>query len=445
MSLVGKPGYQETAVGWIPWDWNVKRLGDICAVITKGTTPTTVGFSYQPTGINFVKVESIDGFGNIDLKKVAHISEEAHDALKRSKLREGDILYSIAGAIGRTAIVKLHHLPANTNQALAIVRPEGQIHTPYLRFALASETQLSHISQISVSSAQANISLKDVSSFSIAFPSPPEQQKISAILTAVDDKLGVVARQIEATQTLKQGLMQTLFSRGVGTQDANGRWEPHVEFKDSELGSIPSDWTVATVGDVCEVKGGKRLPKGETLTEENTGYPYIRVTDMFMGGVDPTGILYVPSQVQASIARYTISKHDIFISVAGTLGLVGIVPEELDGANLTENADKLTDIKINRDYLFYCLCSDAIQDLIAREATSNAQPKLALTRIREFSFPLPPDEEQARIATILVSVDEKLRLLSTKRESFLSLKRGLMQKLLTGEWRVKLDSPTGIA
>jgi len=278
----------------------------------------------------------------------------------------------------------------------------------------------------------------------IRFPLPPleEQQKIAAILMAVDDKLDVIARQIEATQTLKQGLMQTLFSRGVGTQDADGRWVPHAEFKDSELGEIPVGWDVTTVGEVCEVKGGKRLPKGEVLTEENTGFPYIRVTDMYMGGVNTEGVLYVPAYVQPSIARYTISKDDIFISVAGTLGLVGVVPEELDGANLTENADKLTDIKICRDYLFYCLCSDAIQGAIAREGTSNAQPKLALSRIREFSIPLPTRPEQERIAAILNSVSDKLASLQSKLAHYQALKRGLMQKLLTGEWRVNVDLST---
>ena len=79
----------------------------------------------------------------------------------------------------------------------------------------------------------------------LRLPLPPraEQRKIAAILTTVDDKLDVIARQIEATQTLKQGLMQTLFSRGVGTQDAGGRWVPHTDFKASELGEIPTGWT----------------------------------------------------------------------------------------------------------------------------------------------------------------------------------------------------------
>lgn len=401
----------------------------------------------DPNGsIRLIQLADI-GDGRFINKSSRFLTKETASRLKCTSLQAGDIIIArMPDPIGRACI-----FPGDSKEAITVVDvcilrvDEKSTDARWLMSAINADFTRKAIEKAAGGTTRTRISRSSLEKLLLPTPPLSEQKKIAVILTAVDDKLDVIARQIEATQTLKQGLMQTLFSRGVGAQEADGHWAPHTEFKDSELGEIPSAWMVTTVGEVCEVKGGKRLPKGETLTEENTGHPYIRVTDMFMGGVDTAGILYVPSHVQATIARYTISKDDIFISVAGTLGLVGIVPEELDGANLTENADKLTDIKINRDYLFYCLCSDAIQDLIAREATSNAQPKLALTRIREFSFPLPPDEEQARIATILVSVDEKLRLLSTKRESYLSLKRGLMQKLLTGEWRVKLDSPTGTA
>ncbi len=336
---------------------------------------------------------------------------------------------------GKVARLKID---AAINQAVLSIRSIGDaLDNDFLFWVMESSTE--KLLSMCQGAAQPNLSKGLIDGVEVATPPLPEQQKIAAILTAVDDKLDVIARQIDATQSLKLGLMQTLFSRGVGTQDADGRWVPHAEFKDSELGEIPAGWRVTTVGEVCEVKGGKRLPKGEALTEENTGFPYIRVTDMYMGGVNTEGVLYVPSHVQPSIARYTISKDDIFISVAGTLGLVGVVPEELDGANLTENADKLTEIKICRDFLFYCLCSDAIQGTIAREGTSNAQPKLALTRIREFLLPLPTRQEQERIAAILRPVGEKLVTLQSKETHYHSLKRGLMQKLLTGEWRVSLD------
>lgn len=341
----------------------------------------------------------------------------------------------ILGRKGTIDKVQLSDGPFWAIDTTYFTTPKQQFDWSWLYYAISSFD----LRKLNEASGVPSLSRSSLEALDVATPPLPEQQRIAAILMAVDDKLDVIARQIEATQTLKQGLMQTLFSRGVGAQDADGRWVPHAVFKDSELGEIPAGWKVTTVGEVCEVKGGKRLPKGEALTEENTGFPYIRVTDMYMGGVNTEGVLYVPAHVQPSIARYTISKDDIFISVAGTLGLVGVVPEELDGANLTENADKLTEIKICRDFLLYCLCSDAIQGAIAREGTSNAQPKLALTRIREFLLPLPTRQEQERIAAILRSVGEKLVTLQSKETHYQSLKRGLMQKLLTGEWRVSLD------
>ena len=106
----------------VPDGWDTIVLGDECQLITKGTTPTTIGFSYQNTGINFIKIESIDSSCNFVQKLFSHISQEANNALKRSIIKENDLLFSIAGALGRLAIVRKEILPANTNQALAIIR-----------------------------------------------------------------------------------------------------------------------------------------------------------------------------------------------------------------------------------------------------------------------------------------------------------------------------------
>lgn len=119
------------------------RLGDIATVITKGTTPTSIGFSFQNKGINFIKIESVDEGGNFIFEKLDHISVECHEKLKRSQLQENDVLFSIAGAIGRTAIVTQDVLPANTNQALAIIRiPQGTINYAFLLYALQSSAVL---------------------------------------------------------------------------------------------------------------------------------------------------------------------------------------------------------------------------------------------------------------------------------------------------------------
>lgn len=202
-------------------------------------------------------------------------------------------------------------------------------------------------------------------------------------------------------------------------------------YKQTEIGVIPEEWEVKRIEEIAEVKGGKRLPKGNSLTEEKTPYPYIRVTDMYMGGINSTGVLYVPIDIQPQIKNYTISKDDLFISVAGTLGLVGDVPPELHNANLTENADKITNIQANKKYLLYVLLSDLIQNEINKQTTSNAQPKLALTRIKTFQIPFPSLTEQQKIAEILSAVDQKINSIDSKIEETQTLKRGLMQRLLS--------------
>lgn len=436
MSAVGMLGFTETEIGWIPTDWSIQSVASMANVDSESlSNKTAADFTFR-----YISLGDVDAGKLIGGHSLITFAEAPSRA--RRIVKSGDILFATV-----RPNLKGHFFARRVDgnvvasTGFAVIRAKAGVASPaFLYQSLLSGSVDAQIEKLTVGSNYPAVNSADVKGLLLPAPPLPEQQKIAAILTAVDDKLDVIARQIEATQTLKQGLMQTLFSRGVGTQDADGCWVPHAMFKDSELGEIPVGWDVTTVGEVCEVKGGKRLPKGEVLTEENTGFPYIRVTDMYMGGVNTEGVLYVPAHVQPSIARYTISKDDIFISVAGTLGLVGVVPEELDGANLTENADKLTDIKICRDYLFYCLCSDAIQGAIAREGTSNAQPKLALSRIREFSIPLPTRPEQERIAAILNSVSDKLASLQSKLAHYQALKRGLMQKLLTGKWRVSVDA-----
>ena len=157
---------------------------------------------------------------------------------------------------------------------------------------------------------------------------------------------------------------------------------------------------------------------------------------MYMGGVSLKDILYVPDEVYPSIKNYTISSNDLFISVAETLGLVGEIPIELDGANLTENADKLTNIKINKKYLLYFMMSDLIQNNVKEVSTNNAQPKLALTRIKDFVVYCPENNEQEAIAEILSIADKELDLLQQEIDEYKQLKKSLMQLLLTGVARV---------
>ena len=128
---------------------------------------------------------------------------------------------------------------------------------------------------------------------------------------------------------------------------------------------IPDGWNIKKLEpDVGFVRSGKRLPKGYYVTPIPTQHPYIRVADMRPGYVDVDGLMYVPDEAYFRIQKYRIYRDDIYISVAGTLGIVGQIPDYLDGANLTENANRITDIKCNIKFLMYWLMSSKIQGLI---------------------------------------------------------------------------------
>lgn len=210
--------------------------------------------------------------------------------------------------------------------------------------------------------------------------------------------------------------------------------------------TLPEGWSLKRLDELARVTSGKRLPKGRRLSTAQTDHPYIRVTDMFMGGVDSSGIQYVPDDVFPEIAQFTVASGDIFISCAGTLGLVGIVPKSLHGANLTENANRIWSIQCDRRFLLSVLMSDRIQSVIQNIQTVGAQPKLALGRIRSFEIPCPVDpHEQQAIAAALSDADGVVagleRVIAKKR----LIKQGAMQDLLTarrrlpgfsGEWEV---------
>ncbi|MBP2657696.1 MAG: restriction endonuclease subunit [Firmicutes bacterium] len=174
--------------------------------------------------------------------------------------------------------------------------------------------------------------------------------------------------------------------------------KPLPEISEEEIPfEIPESWEWVKLGEVVSVNGGKRIPVGKSLTDEDTGYKYIRVADMKNGSIALHSIKYITADVYLKIKNYTISKDDVYITVAGTIGQVGLVPEELDNANLTENADKLVIYSNFKEFMYYMLSSNFIQYQIKEYTTKVGQPKLAIKRIKELIIPLPPLEEQKRI------------------------------------------------
>ena len=160
---------------------------------------------------------------------------------------------------------------------------------------------------------------------------------------------------------------------------------------------LPDGWVWARLGEVVTVRGGKRVPNGYKLLETPTSHIYIRVTDMKAGTLCDKDLRYIDDYVYEGIKSYTISSEDLYLTIAGTIGKVGVVPALFDGMNLTENAVKLADIRIDKMLLYSWICSDLIQSQFHQRTNQVAQPKLAIVRIESTLFPLPPLAEQERI------------------------------------------------
>ena len=208
----------------IPETWQVERLARLSHQITKGTTPTSIGLSFSEKGVNFVKVENLRD-GCIDLNNAQFISEDTHQALQRSQLEAGDILFSIAGTIGKTAIVQHKDTPANTNQALAIIKGTAEVFTErFLKLQLDSFVSAKAKNKAR-GGAMNNISLGDLSNLVVLVPPREEQhrivQKVDELMALCDRLEQQTNDQLEAQETLVDTLLGTLTESENATELAD--------------------------------------------------------------------------------------------------------------------------------------------------------------------------------------------------------------------------------
>lgn len=212
---------------------------------------------------------------------------------------------------------------------------------------------------------------------------------------------------------------------------------------------VPANWCWTKLGSISLIKGGKRLPPGKKLNDIKTGYPYIRVTDFDSNSVDVNNIKYIDEETYKILDNYKISINDIYISIAGSIGKVGIIPEILNGAILTENAAKITNIILqNQIYLLYILCSEFCQNQMKESAIATTQSKLALFRIANIKLPLPPLAEQQRIVerieSLFAKLDETKETLQNVLDGFEPRKAAMLHKAFTGELTVNWRKQHGV-
>jgi len=195
---------------------------------------------------------------------------------------------------------------------------------------------------------------------------------------------------------------------------------------------IPIAWQIKPLSEIAKIKGGKRVPKGEKLVFENTGFPYIRVADFSDDGtINLDNIRYVPEFAHEQIKSYTIDSVDLYISIAGTIGKAGIVPKVLSGANLTENACKLVLNKCAfNKYVYYFTQTDYFVEQAGLNTRVAAMPKLALSRLGTIKLPFPPIPEQKRIVDILDQAFADIEQARAKTEQNLRNARELFESYL---------------
>lgn len=197
-------------------EWEEKPLKYFCKKITKGTTPTILKKSFVDCGINFIKVNCIDDDGNYIIDKFNFIDDDTNTLLKRSQLEGNDILYSIAGTIGRIAIVNKDILPANVNQALAIIRVDiEKINPHYIKYCLKDKNITSTLHSKIVHAVQPNLSLSEISNTFIPLPNKETLNKFSSSINPLEDKTKYNKIQIKTLENLRDTLLPKLMSGEV--------------------------------------------------------------------------------------------------------------------------------------------------------------------------------------------------------------------------------------
>ncbi|EHB2722860.1 restriction endonuclease subunit S, partial [Campylobacter lari] len=204
---------------------------------------------------------------------------------------------------------------------------------------------------------------------------------------------------------------------------------------ENTMTNLPQGWEVKKLEEIANIKGGKRLPKGENLLDNNTKFAYIRVADFQDNGtINLQNIKFINENTYNVLKNYKIYDDNLYISIAGTIGKSGIIPKELNGAILTENAVKLEYIQnnISNKFMYFFTLSNIFKTQIQTSTKIVAQPKLAITRLKQIQIPLPPLKEQERIVGILdesfAKIDESIKILEQDLLNLDELMQSALQK-----------------
>ena len=387
-------------------DWEQRKLGTLCSLITKGTTPKDKSGNGE---VNFIKVENINP-DNGEITVLSKISTEEHERyLKRSKLEEDDILFSIAGTLGRVSVVKSNVLPANTNQAIAIIRvKEGYI--PYLTTVLKGPAVEDFIRKNPTIGAQPNLSLEQVNNLDISYPKYEEQVKIGEYFKSLDNLITLHQRKCDETKQLKKFMLQKMFPK-------NGEKNPEIRFE-----GFTDDWEQRKLGELGEIMTGSTPSTSKPEYYSENGIPWVTPTD-----IDALTISDTPrklSEEGIKVGR-VVPANTILCTCIASIGKNALLMVK---GSFNQQINSLTPSAENDSY-FLLTESELWSEKMKRMAASGTMQIVNKTEFSELVTMVPSLDEQKIIGFYFRNIDNLITLHQRKCEKIKELKKFMLQNM----------------
>lgn len=421
----------------VPDGWATKRLSDVTTQ-TKGLTYKSEDYGDENNGLPFLTLKSISksgGYSPLGLKyykgdfKPHHLIESGDILFANTDLtRDGDVV----GSPLYFYSFEFQTKPLYSMDLSKLVVDPSESVGKFLYYLLMTYRVKRFMINASAGSTVLHLDTKSVKSLPIILPPLPEQRKIAAILTSVDEVIEATQRQIDKLQDLKKATMNELLTKGIG----------HTEFKDSELGRIPKSWDVKTLGEILDLKNGVNTDKDAF----GSGSPFITYMDVHSGNdLDETVLRKFVKLSAKENEAFSVKFGDVFFTRTSE------TPEEIGLSNTYLGRDvgavfngfcirgrpknKLLSAKLSK-YLFRSEYIRTQMKLLCKYTTRAGISGESLNRCL---IALPPMNEQVISENTIISFDKDLRLKEIKLAQTQSLKKSLMQDLLTGKVRVKVD------
>ena len=395
--------FKDTEVGRIPEDWEATRIDKLCCLKARiGWQGLTTG-EYLPQG-DYVLVTGTDfNDGYIDWKNCYYVSKWRYDQDINIQIKEGDVLISKDGTIGKVAFLDSIPGPGTLNSGVFVVRPkqDNVMNKAYL------SCTINHLYQ------------KDFVKFQLVYPNDiSEQSRIATALSAIDNLISELGKLIDKKRAIKQGAMQQLLT---GKKRLKGFNEPWVEKKLGE--------------DALILRGGSPRPIEDYITDSQDGLNWIKI-----GDVKPNDKYFrkTAEKIKKEGLNKTrqVKKGDFILSNSMSFGRPYIL--DIDGC-IHDGWLVIQDYQETYDmlFLYYILCSDAVMNQYASMAAGSSVQNLNKEKVANVLLYAPSSlKEQSAIAKVLSSMDEEISFLEAKREKYNAIKQGMMQQLLTGKIRL---------